>query len=512
MAAQCLLVLAAVAAAVVARAPAAQAGEPAVASSAMAAQALAAAQALLPGGVLFGAPPGRGRAAAASTGLPWPSEASWQAANTLETLTNVASRGGNATLVNVTLNLLDEVVRGTGGFPRDFEHFDDFGWWALALLRAATVLPCTAEQARDWVAVAETVFAMYAEEAWNTTVCGGGVFWGPVVGRPSYKNAITNELFLALCGRLHVATGDEVYRRWAEAEWAWLGASGMQGDLGLYNDGLDGATCANNNQTTWTYNQGVILSGLALLAASAPPASAIAPRGGAHANQSVLSAAARVARAAMGHLSSDQGVLQEPCEVPGSSPCSGSAQIFKGVFARHLWYLSGAAAPGDAAAYGVFLQENAASAVARDRVGGLFGLRWTGPMEHGPVAPANAATQTAALDLLVAAAWVADDGTRAVAGLCPARATDAVGAWRRPGWRCTGSSVELVARGRPLHECQAACRAVDNCSRYTFTEDGVLGSNSICNAFPTTAPCALASVGCGGHNGCRYTSGSKQCL
>ena len=39
----------------------------------------------------------------------------------------------------------------------------------------------------------------------------------------------------------------------------------MRNAQGLFNDGLTTATCANNGQTTWTYNQGVIASGLAAL-------------------------------------------------------------------------------------------------------------------------------------------------------------------------------------------------------------------------------------------------------
>ncbi|KAF9009865.1 hypothetical protein BDZ89DRAFT_1167817 [Hymenopellis radicata] len=48
--------------------------------------------------------------------------------------------------------------------------------------------------------------------------------------------------------------------------WTWLDSTGMQGDNGLFNDGLtkDG-TCANNGQTQWTYNQGVVLVGLGYL-------------------------------------------------------------------------------------------------------------------------------------------------------------------------------------------------------------------------------------------------------
>ena len=31
----------------------------------------------------------------------------------------------------------DETLAANGGIPHDFAHFDDFGWWALALLRFA---------------------------------------------------------------------------------------------------------------------------------------------------------------------------------------------------------------------------------------------------------------------------------------------------------------------------------------------------------------------------------------
>ena len=34
----------------------------------------------------------------------------------------------------------------------------------------------------------------------------------------------------------------------------------------LVNDGLNASTCGNNRDTTWTYNQGVLLGGLVALA------------------------------------------------------------------------------------------------------------------------------------------------------------------------------------------------------------------------------------------------------
>jgi len=44
-------------------------------------------------------------------------------------------------------------------------------------------------------------------------------------------------------------------------EWEWFKASGMINPSGLINDGLtisstNASECYNNNQTTWSYNQG----------------------------------------------------------------------------------------------------------------------------------------------------------------------------------------------------------------------------------------------------------------
>jgi len=51
---------------------------------------------------------------------------------------------------------------------------------------------------------------------------------------------------------------------------SWFKASGLIGDKGMVNDGLDSFTghleiCRNNNQTAWTYNQGVIIGALGYL-------------------------------------------------------------------------------------------------------------------------------------------------------------------------------------------------------------------------------------------------------
>ena len=505
---------------------------------------LAAAAPLLPGGRYY---------AATSTGS-HAGEASWQSANTLETLASVALVQPDAYAAVRTA--FAEAWAATSGVPHDFEHYDDYGWWALALLRFARVPPTMpaapasasadalgGTDALNYVGMARTVFEMYVRDAWSNDTCGGGVYWGPVHGAPSYKNAITNELFLALSAELFEATGEARFGEWAARQWAWLsdasaggamrGAASVNG--GLYNDGLSAdwvepSRCVNNNSTVWTYNQGVILGGLASFHRATN-------------DSSLLVAADATARAAMARLVDGDGVLRESCEggermsvddgagaATGADAiaCNGDQQLFKGAFARHLWYLSTVAAPADAADYRAFLSANAASAIALDRPDlsrnfsafATFGLHWAGPFD-GTLA--GAATQSAALDLIVAAAAPPELGALPPLRVRCAAPVDSIGAWQRPGVRCEGDSGELLPRGRSLAECQAACLAKQapggSCAAFTWTADGVLGANNICNVFAAqpggNGGCAAPTVdvtGCGTRYGCRFTSGSPGCV
>lgn len=121
-------------------------------------------------------------------------------------------------------------------------------------------------------------------DQWDDT-CGGGVWWSTA---HTYKNAVTNELFLLTSAQAYTRFGGDQYLTNAQnvreatlgylsilsscfcffiiQTWDWLYNSGMRNSQGLWNDGLtqDG-TCVNNGQETWIYNQGVIASGLGYL-------------------------------------------------------------------------------------------------------------------------------------------------------------------------------------------------------------------------------------------------------
>ena len=138
-------------------------------------------------------------------------------------------------------------------------------------------------------------------------------------------------------------------------------------------------TCKNNGQTTWTYNQGVLIGALVDLAKVEGDAT-------------LLARAQTVGDAAMKHLVDDAGVLREPCE----PSCGGDGPQFKGIFMRHLGEL--AVATG-AARDVVFLATNAdwiwnAARGSSDQVG----LSWSQAFDS-----ADGARQGSALDALNAA-------------------------------------------------------------------------------------------------------------
>jgi predicted alpha-1,6-mannanase (GH76 family) len=254
---------------------------------------------------------------------------------------------------------------------------DDTGWWGLAWLQAYLLTRSSLPQASDYLAMAETD-ANYMHQSWDNR-CGGGVWWTTA---RTYKNAITNEIFLELTAWLHnILPSDTRYLRWAKAEWAWFSGSGMINSNGLVNDGLD-AGCANNHQTTWTYNQGVILAGLAQLYQATG-------------STGQLREAESIARAAISHLTV-HGILHEPCPRSGCGPNPADVQSFKGIFARDLKVLAVTARTSQ---FDSFLKAQARSVQTRDtKRDHKSGFLW-----DGPVTALTSYSQASALDALVAA-------------------------------------------------------------------------------------------------------------
>jgi predicted alpha-1,6-mannanase (GH76 family) len=302
----------------------------------------------------------------------WRTTGWWNAASALTAVIRYMRVTGDSSYAGV----IDTTFRAAGRHNRGFINtfFDDNGWWALAWLDAYDL---TTD--RRYLDAAQAIFA-HNLSAWDGT-CGGGLWWNT---DRTYKNAITNELFLLLAGLLQQRVpGHPEYLDWALREWQWLRGTGMIGPSGLVNDGLN-AECANNRHTTWTYNQGVILGGLTVLHEVTG-------------DQGYLLRAEAIADAAVGRLTDPPGILAEPDEAAG---VNGDQTQFKGIFAR---YLGDLALAGGQARYQAFLRANADSVWDRNRNrADEFGLRWGGPFDR-----ADASRQSSAVEVLTAAAALA---------------------------------------------------------------------------------------------------------
>ena len=214
------------------------------------------------------------------------------------------------------------------------------------------------------------IFYDLASTGWDTTLCQGGMIWNPHM--EPYKNAITNELFISASIAMYLYfPGDSIdYPYMTEGQepadilerkrprnpkhlssaitaYDWLQYSHMEAQSGLYADGFHirgwrrfrngtinpgTGNCDSLNHMVYTYNQGVILSGLRGLWIATG-------------NSSYLEDGHRLVRRVMNatgwqsyddswHGLGRNGILEEFCDHTGR--CSQDGQTFKGIFFHHL--------------------------------------------------------------------------------------------------------------------------------------------------------------------------------
>jgi predicted alpha-1,6-mannanase (GH76 family) len=250
--------------------------------------------------------------------------------------------------------------------------YDDDAWWALAWINAYDIT-----QNSEYLSLAEGIFSALTK-AWPTNCSDGGIWWSY---KQTYVNAIANELFLSVAAHLANRVDEErkdIYVDWAMRELDWFLDSGMINEEGTVNDGLD-ADCENNGFTTWSYNQGVILSGLVELYRAVP-------------NEEYLDLTERIAKAAIEELSDEDGVLHDEC----GPNCGGDASQFKGIFVRGLMELQGVR-PDEVFVDTIRVNAESIWENDRDRRGRLS-TDWAGPVVPFP----NASTHSSAMEALIA--------------------------------------------------------------------------------------------------------------
>ena len=302
----------------------------------------------------------------------------WNSANAITVLVDYSRASHTTRYLSAVENTFSKAnhAYGTTNFINDSN--DDEGWWALAWIDAYDLT-----KTPSYLTMAQAIFADMTTQ-WDTTTCGGGVWWSKDLMHSAYKNAVTNELFLTIAASLANRTADGAHKSqylgWAHKEWDWFRASGIINARNLINDGLNATApkaCVNNQQTTWTYNQGVILGGLVeLYKADHEPA--------------LLAKAQAIADAVISKLVTTTGILEEPS---GNGP---DRPQFKGIFMRNLEQLNGAV---PRPRYKAFVHTNANSILRNNQdASHRFGQLWQGPFDSG-----DGTRQASALDALIAA-------------------------------------------------------------------------------------------------------------
>lgn len=286
-------------------------------------------------------------------------------------------------------------------------------------------------QFRNSAAHRARIFWELASAGWDKSLCNGGMIWNPTL--VPYKNAITNELYISASIAMYLYfPGDPIDAPFVVASasnapkwenphntehlkaaidaYAWLKNSNMTGIYGLYADGfhISGWQGSSNpgsrkcdvlNKMVFSYNQGVILSGLRGLWL------ATGSKGYLDDGHDLVS---KILRATgWPQISSNKwaglgrgGVMEDTCDSHAS--CSQDGQTFKGIFFHHLTefcrhlrpqeesFLKGKRAPDidynwdkvydehlkRCHSYGPWIEHNARAALMTRDEKGKFGMWW----------------------------------------------------------------------------------------------------------------------------------------
>jgi len=274
----------------------------------------------------------------------WSGVEAWQRCVIADALITYTLQSNDYTYVDV----IESAVQNNSGLSGN----DDDMWSAIAALKTFYL---TGDPSY-WDSFVMYEYRQITTKYWDNT-CGGGVWWDY---DKTYKNAITNELWLTFVMLMYAANGNQDYLDWGKKTWNWFRNSGMINSNNLINDGLT-PSCTNNEEPTWTYNQGVILSGLANLYQFGSPDPSYETQGNATAE-------------AVRNLMTANGILQE-----ASTSMNLTAESFKGIYVQNLGYfLSVFSSSPSYADLLAFMNANASQVQRNAAIVGEINAYWTG--------------------------------------------------------------------------------------------------------------------------------------
>jgi len=202
------------------------------------------------------------------------------------------------------------------------DSFDDEAWWGLAMMRyyAATKNTTYLDQAK------RIVDDMVTRGKQN--VCGdedGGIYWDEA---KTQVGSIANELLISLSSKIALVDDpDETYKNIAIKAWTWFSNSGLiaSNNLVLDHYAITDNKCGERIDSTFTYNSGVILSGLVDLYQLTK-------------DESYLNRAKAIATAGLKRFDAS-GVITDDYPAGNPKAIAEDAFLFKGVFVENLGYL-----------------------------------------------------------------------------------------------------------------------------------------------------------------------------
>ncbi|KAG9966582.1 Six-hairpin glycosidase, partial [Aureobasidium melanogenum] len=382
----------------------------------------------------------------------WPSAIDWTGAvintalsSTLGTIARASSETGDdhySKIINKYFSHNAAYYFGEDAFSIRNEAYDDILWTTLEWLENIKTIQCRNSTEPSWHGVQfipgfshrARLFWDLASKGWDNDLCGGGMIWNPRL--LPYKNTITNQLFISASVAMYLSSpGDFIdfpflnsdsqifgsmpgrphdpkYLKAAIEGYSWLKKSNMTNAHGLYVDGyhikgysqngsIGTGKCDDRNEMVYTYNQGVILSGLRGLWEATGNTSylhdgytlirdVMASTGWSWSGEPHSPIEKSSSWAGLGQ----HGILEELCDRSGS--CSQDSQTFKGIFFQHLTQFCEALPlkpklPGRSYAASKLLKEkhrdfcrtvglwaahNAEAALSTRNGSGLFGTWW----------------------------------------------------------------------------------------------------------------------------------------
>lgn len=142
---------------------------------------------------------------------------------------------------------------------------DDIMWWGLAAVSGAELYGTNAvmPSGKTYLQVAIQTYNE-AWEQWDTTQCGGGIYWSRdrSSSNKGYKSTITNVQHIMLGSRLYTITKNSTYLTNAKLVYAWMKQVGLVSSTFTVYDGVNGDNGCGAGGTPNSYTGGMTLGSL----------------------------------------------------------------------------------------------------------------------------------------------------------------------------------------------------------------------------------------------------------